>query len=76
MKETTKRVLAELKEIQGETGLPATVRQLAGKAGYAGPSGVLRHVKALEEGGLLSRVPGVARSIKITPAGEKELQDA
>lgn len=69
------RVLIALSEIHTQTGLPATLRQLATAAGYANHQNVAIHVKNLEAAGLLTRTPKVSRSIQITRKGQRRAND-
>lgn len=69
------RVLTALADISTETGLPATLRQLAAAAGYANHQNVAVHVKKLEAAGLLTREPQVSRSIQITRKGKRRSND-
>ena len=47
-------------------GYPPTLQEIAGHLHISGNLGVLRHLKALEREGLISRSPGSSRSIVLT----------
>jgi SOS-response transcriptional repressor LexA len=67
-------VLRALADLQKETGLPATIREISARAGYSSASGVDRYLGPLEDGGYITREPRVSRSIRITPAGLRKIK--
>jgi SOS-response transcriptional repressor LexA len=73
MDQKLRNVLQALADLQQETGLPATIREISARAGYSSGSGVDRHLVALERAGWITREPRVSRSIRITPDGTQEL---
>ena len=48
-------------------GMPPSMQEIADEFGFAGPSGVRDHLKALERKGAIIREPGKARSLKVAP---------
>ena len=46
-------------------GYPPTLQEIAGHLGVSGNLGVLRHLKALEREGLITRSPGSSRAIAL-----------
>lgn len=68
-------VLRALEKVTAETGLPPTLRELAGAAGFRSPSGVARHVEYLESIGAVKRRAGAFRSLQITPKGKRMIRE-
>jgi repressor LexA len=54
------------------TGYPPTLQEIAKHLHISGNLGVLRHLKALERAGLITRTPGSSRSITLLDRGENE----
>jgi repressor LexA len=48
-----------------EHGFSPTVRDTMERFGFTSPQGVVCHFKALEKKGLIRRIPGKSRAIKI-----------
>jgi len=68
MKEITQRqkaVLQFISEYIGQFGYPPTFQEIADAFGIASKHGVVRHLKALERKGYISRSDTLARSIRI-----------
>lgn len=58
-------VLRAISDFISETGYPPTVRELASALGMSSSRAPLRHLKALEESGYISRDSGGARTIRL-----------
>ena len=54
-----------------DNGYPPTLQEIAGHLHVSGNLGVLRHLKALEREGLITRSPGSSRSIALTNRVER-----
>lgn len=52
-----------------EHGVPPTLREIMIHFGWTSTMAATSHVRALETKGLIERVPGATRSIRVTPAG-------
>lgn len=67
-------VLKAIQRLKAKRGFPPTIRELGDDLGISSSHGVACHLGALIERGLLTRErKGSARSIRITPAGERAL---
>jgi repressor LexA len=69
MSELTKRqqqVYAFIVSSLEQRGLAPTLQEIAAHLQISGNLGVLRHLEALESKGLISRSPGLSRSIQLT----------
>ena len=51
-----------------QCGFPPTIRELAAALGIRSPNGVVCHLQALQRRGLLERVPGSARALRLVAA--------
>jgi repressor LexA len=60
------QVYAFLTEYLAANGYPPTLQEIAKHLRIAGNLGVLRHLRALERAGLITRSPGSSRSIALT----------
>lgn len=58
-------IIAFIRQFAEVHGIQPTVREIAAWVGVAPPN-AWKHVKRLEALGVLSRLPGVARSIRVT----------
>lgn len=58
-----KQVLEIINEYIEKTGCPPTQREIAGRLGVNGTMGIMKHLKALEKKGFLSRREGSSRGI-------------
>lgn len=52
-------------------GFPPTMQEIAEHLGISGNLGVIKHLKALERKGVITRNPGSSRGIRITPKGSR-----
>lgn len=59
------QVFAFLTSYLAGNGYPPTLQEIARHLGVSGNLGVLRHLKALEHAGLITRTPGSSRSIAL-----------
>ncbi len=67
------RVSAAIRRYWHENGFPPTLRDICKLAGIRSTSHVAYVLKKLQHGGLISRTERIARSIKLTEAGEAAL---
>lgn len=63
------RVLEVIRHSVKERGFPPTFREIAKALGFSSTNTVRWHLRALETAGKLSRVPGVARGIRLLERG-------
>lgn len=70
------RVLRAIERLTLERGYPPTVRELGDELDIASTNGVVCHLRALEEDGLIDRRRFTARAIVLTPAGHEVLDEA
>jgi len=71
----TKRQRAEYEFIRDriqKRGYGPTVREIGEKFGIASPNGVMCHLKALEEKGVIKRKPNMSRAIQLAPEALEE----
>ena len=80
MSAPTKRQLQVLRAIadhRDRVGYPPTIRELGEQLGIGSTNGVADHMRLLGKKGLLERaLPAQARTLRITPAGERALKRA
>jgi len=78
MRPVTDRQLQVLQLLQqaNADGNPLTFRELADRMQISSPNGVAAHIRTLCDKGLLSRAESKARSLRLTPAGQKLVADA
>lgn len=65
-----KRALIAFYNLQKKLGMPPTVVELADHLGVY-PFTIQCFLKALEKEGYITRVPSIARGLRLTKAGEK-----
>jgi repressor LexA len=68
------KILECIARTVAERGYPPSVREIADAVGLASTSAVHHHLTALERDGLLERGPHSSRAIRLTSAGEAELE--
>lgn len=56
--------------LTAQRGFPPSIRELSDGWGGESTNGIFNHLKACERKGLLTKVPGVARSLVITSKGK------
>jgi SOS-response transcriptional repressor LexA len=67
--ETTLEIFAFIRDYMALHLWAPTLREIADGCGLAHPSSVVRHLEHLEAWGLITREPGLARSIALTDKG-------
>jgi len=70
--ERQQQVYAFLTEYLAANGYPPTLQEIAQHLHISGNLGVLRHLKALERAGLITRNPGSSRSITLVARMESD----
>jgi repressor LexA len=57
-------------------GYPPTFRQVGCHYGWRSPNAMVTHLKSLERKGVVTRVAGQARTLRLTPLGMKMIGGA
>lgn len=70
------KVLKMIGEFIVENSIPPTCAEIAGSFGWASVNAAVDHVKALERKGMVKRIDGAARGIRITEEGKSVLEAA
>ena len=71
--DTQQTILALIAERIAEEGMPPSQAEIARAMGFSGVRAAQYHLEALEQAGVIERVPGKARGLRITPAGLAQL---
>ncbi|MEO6170568.1 MAG: repressor LexA, partial [Lysobacter sp.] len=71
--DTRQTILALIAERVAEEGMPPSQAEIACAMGFSGVRAAQYHLEALEQAGVIERVPGKARGLRITPAGLAQL---
>ena len=66
MTERQQTILEFIREFQAREGFGPSVREICQALGLASPGSLIKHLRALEEQGLISRTPGKKRTWKLT----------
>jgi repressor LexA len=64
--ERRREVLEFIREYLETHGYPPSIREISSHLGVSGTLGVVKHLKALERGGYIRRVPGNSRGLSLT----------
>ena len=68
------KMLMLIEDYQYEHKYGPSIRNIRDMAGYSSTAGVFHQLKVLEEGGYITRDRHVARSIRVTKKGGKQIQ--
>ena len=71
--DTQQTILALIAERIAEEGMPPSQAEIARAMGFSGVRAAQYHLEALEQAGVIERVPGKARGLRITPTGLAQL---
>ena len=66
---TRQDVLMALAKLRLNNGYAPSVRELAKELDLASPSSVHLHLRGLAEMGYITWIPGLSRTVRLTPAG-------
>ncbi|MGV8940254.1 MAG: transcriptional repressor LexA [Lysobacter sp.] len=66
--DTQHTILALIAERIAEEGMPPSQSEIARAMGFSGVRAAQYHLEALERAGVIERVPGKARGLRLTPA--------
>lgn len=64
--ERRRKVLDFVRQYVGIHGYPPSIREIASHLGVSGTLGVVKHLRALEQGGYIRRVRGNSRGLSLT----------
>lgn len=56
-------------------GFPPTVREISTAFRWKTTSNVQQHIERMQRDGLVTRQPGMARTLRATPAGVEQLEE-
>ena len=56
-------------------GFPPTVREISRAFGWKTTANVHQHLERMERDGLVTRQPGMARTLRVTPSGVEQLEE-
>lgn len=68
-----KLVLMAIRDLISEQGYPPTVAEISERAAFSSTSVAFYWLQKLEEGGYITKVPGIHRSIQLTQKGQEAL---
>jgi repressor LexA len=68
------RVLSFIRKTRDKTGVPPTVREIAGALGYKSPNNVRQHLRLIEQKGFIRLLQGKARGIEIISQAAEDFE--
>jgi repressor LexA len=69
------RILGFIVDWNAGRGFSPTVREISRGFGWKTTANVHQHLERMERDGLVTRQPGMARTLRVTPAGAQQLEE-
>jgi repressor LexA len=69
------KILGFIIDWNAARGFSPTVREISAAFGWKSTANVQQHIERMQRHGLVTRQAGMARTLRVTPAGIKQLEE-